>query len=141
MKLRSIALALSVSLAASGASAYKPAVEQEFSEIAANGCNNRDGDFVLRGLVSAVDEDTLVLADPSRPSSTISVTLPGRGPFSRAKGVFGKSKYEATDERLNALREKGTTVVVTMKCKGGGTPTARNISYENSDGTTSSISF
>jgi hypothetical protein len=139
--MKSIALAISMSLVASGANAYKPALEQEFSEIAANGCNNRDGDYVLRGLVSAADENTLVLADPSHPRSTISVTLPGRGPFARAKGVFSKSKYEATDERLNMLREKGSTVVVTMKCKGGGTPTARNISYENSDGSTSSISF
>jgi hypothetical protein len=130
-----------MSLAASGAKAYKPAVEQEFSEIAANGCNNRDGDFILRGLVSAINENTLVLADPSHPRSTISVTLPGRGPLARVKGVFGNSKYEATEDLLNRLREKGSTVVVTMKCKGAGTPTARNISYENSDGTTSSISF
>lgn len=128
-------------LAANSAFAYKPAVEQEFSDVAAHGCNNRDGDFILRGLVSSATEDTVVLSDPTNTRSTISVTLPGRGPLARVKGVFGKSKYEASEQRLNELRGSRTPVVVTLQCRGNGTPTARSISYENSDGTNSSISF
>ena len=128
-------------LTATSAFAYKPAVEQEFSDVAAHGCNNRNGDFILRGLVSSATEDTLVLADPTNTRSTISVTLPGRGPIARAKGVFGKNKYEASEQRLNELRGTRTAVVVTLQCRGNGTPTARNISYQNSDGTDASISF
>jgi hypothetical protein len=139
--MKTVLLASAVVLAASGAAAYKPAVEQEFSEIAALGCNNRDGDFIVRGMVSSATEETVVLSDPANPRSTISLTLPGRGPFARAKGVFSKNKYEASDERLNQLRESRTPVVVTLKCKGSGTPIARNISYENSDGSNASISF
>lgn len=127
--------------AASAAFAYEPAVEQEFSDVAANGCRNRDGDFIVRGMVSSADEDTVVLSDPDRSRSTISVTLPGRGPFARVKGMFGKNKFEASDERLNDLRSSRTPVIVTMKCNGGGSPIARSISYENRDGTQSSISF
>jgi hypothetical protein len=138
--MRSI-LFMSTLFAASAALAYKPAVEQEFSEIAAGGCRNRDGDFIVRGMVSSANEETLVLSDPDSPRSTISVTLPGRGPLARAKGVFGKNKYEASDQRLNQLRETRTPVVVTLKCRGQGTPTARQINYENSDGTNASISF
>jgi hypothetical protein len=132
---------VSTFLAAGAAFAYKPAIEQEFSNVASQGCRNRDGDFIIRGLVSSADEDTVVLSDPESPRSTLSVTLPGRGPLARAKGVFGKSKYEASDERLNDLRNTRTPVVVTLKCKGGGTPVARNISYEASDGSQVSISF
>lgn len=128
-------------LAASSAFAYEPAVERDFDDIASNGCSNRDGDFLVRGMVSNANESTVVLSDPLDARSTVSVTLPGRGPFARAKGVFAKSKYEASAERLNKLRTERMSVVVTLKCKGNGTPIARNISYENSDGTQSSISF
>lgn len=82
-----------------------------------------------------------MLSDPKDQRSTLSVTLPGRGPFARAKGWFGENKFEATDKRLNQLRETRTPVVVTLKCKGNGTPIALNISYENSDGTNGSIFF
>ena len=134
-------LFVSLVLVASAAFGYKPTGEQEFSKIASEGCSNRDGDFIIRGMVSSANEDTLVLSDPTDSLSTISVTLPGRGPLAHVKGFFGKSKYEASDERLNELRATRTPVVVTVKCHGRGTPTARNISYENSDGTNGSISF
>jgi len=127
--------------AATAVFAYKPVVEQQFSDVADSGCRNRDGDFIVRGMVSSANEDTVVLSDPNSSRSTISVTLPGRGFFARAKGVFSKSKHETTDERLHALRESKTTVVVTLKCRGSGTPVARNISFEESDGGTASISF
>lgn len=130
-----------VFLAASSAYAYKPAVEREFREIASNGCSNRGGDFIVRGMVSNANENTLVLSDPRDATSTISVTLPGRGPLARAKGVFTRGKYEASAERLNELRTTRSPVFVTLKCKGDGTPIARNISYENSNGTQGSISF
>lgn len=64
--------------------AYKPEAERTFSEIALGGCSNRDGDFIVRGMVSSADEESLVLSDPSDQRSTLSVTLPGRGPFARA---------------------------------------------------------
>lgn len=128
-------------LATTSAVAFKPAVEREFDDIASHGCNNRDGDFIVRGMVSNANENTLVLSDPLDARSTLSVTLPGRGPFARAKGVFTKGKYEASAEQLNDLRTARSPVVVTLECKGNGTPTARNISYENSDGTQGSISF
>lgn len=134
---------ISTALVASGAvsAAYKPAEERDFSEFAASGCKNRDGDFIVRGLVSSANEDTLVLADPLNSRSTMSVTLPGRGPFARVRGAFGKSKHEASDERLNELRASDSIVQVTLKCKGDGTPLAQEINYANSDGTRASISF
>jgi hypothetical protein len=128
-------------LVANAAFAYKPAVEREFSEAASTGCQNRDGDFIVRGMVSSADENTLVLHDPNNARSTMSVTLPGRGPFARIGGVFGRSKHEASDERLNELRSSRTPVTVTLKCKGDGTPTARDISYQTADGTRESISY
>ncbi|HSC16865.1 MAG TPA: hypothetical protein VLI71_17180 [Gammaproteobacteria bacterium] len=136
-------LLLSAALvASSGASAqYAPAEERGFAEFASRGCNNREGDFIIRGMVSSANEDTLVLSDPADSSRTMSVTLPGRGPFARARGVFGESKHELTDQRLNEMRASGTPVVVTLKCQGDGTPIAQEISYTNLDGTRAAISF
>jgi hypothetical protein len=128
-------------LAASSAFAFEPAVERDFDDIASNGCSNRDGDFIVRGMVSNANENTLVLSDPLDARSTLSVTLPGRGPFARVKGAFTKGKYEASAERLNELRTAQEPVVVTLECKGNGTPVARNISYQASDGQRGSISF
>ncbi len=139
--MKAILIGCAAMLAATSAFAYKPATEQEFSQVASEGCKNRDGDFVVRGMVSSASENTLVLSDPTSSSSTISVTLPGRGPLARAKGWFGRNKYEASEQRLNELRESRTAVVVTLKCKGNATPVARNISYFNSDGSRASISF
>lgn len=103
---------------------YEPAGEQEFQQIASGGCRNRDGDFIIRSLVSNA-EDTVVLFDPEDSRSTISLSLPGRGPLQRTKGVFGKNKYEVTDAKLNELRQSRTPVVVTLRCQGDGTPIAR----------------
>jgi hypothetical protein len=138
--MRLFLLTTAACLAASSAFA-QPAVERDFDDIAATGCSNRDGDFIVRGMVSYANESTVVLSDPLDSRSTVSVTLPGRGPFARAKGVFARGKYEVSAERLNELRSAGTPVVITLKCKGNGTPVARNISYENSDGTQGSMSF
>lgn len=120
---------------------YEPAGEQEFQQIASGGCRNRDGDFIIRGFVSNADEDTVVLFDPDDSRSTIVLSLPGHGPFQNAKGVFGKSKYEATDLQLNELREARIPVVVTLRCQGDGTPIARSLSYVNADGSRESISY
>ena len=139
--MRSLFVTTAVFLAANTAFAYKPAVEREFSDIAAHGCNNRDGNFIVRGMVSNANENTLVLSDPRDDGSTISVTLPGRGPLARVKGAFTKGKYEASAERLNELRTSRSPVLATLECKGDGTPIAVNLSFENSDGTQGSISF
>lgn len=120
---------------------YEPAGEQEFQQIAAGGCRNRDGDFIIRGVVSNADEDTVVLSDPRDSRSTISLSLPGRGPLQRVKGVFGRNKYEATNASLDALRESRTPIVVTLRCQGDGTPVARSLSYVNADGSSESISY
>ncbi len=120
---------------------YEPAGEQEFQQIASGGCRNRDGDFIIRGFVSNADEDTVVLFDPRDSRSTISLSLPGRAPLQRAKGVFGRNKYEATDARLSELRQSRTPVVVTLRCQGDGTPIARRLSYRNVDGSSESISY
>ena len=61
------------------------AVERDFGEFASAGCKNRDGDFIIRGLVSSANEGTLVLADPTNSRTTTSVTLPTRGGRGRAK--------------------------------------------------------
>jgi hypothetical protein len=122
--------------------AYKPAEERGFADIAASGCSNRDGEFIVRGMVSNATEDTVVLADPQDEASTMSLTLPGRGPLARAKGFFGKkNKYQTAQQRLDGLRSERTPVVVTLKCHGSGTPSARNISYMTADGARESISF
>jgi len=126
---------------ACAAFSYEPAGEQEFQQIASGGCRNRDGDFIIRGLVSNADEDTVVLFDPDDSRNTIVLSLPGRGPFQRAKGVFGNSKYETTDLQLNELREDRIPVVVTLRCQGDGTPIARSLSYVNADGSRQSISY
>lgn len=128
-------------LVTSAAIAYKPAEERTFGDIAASGCDNRNGDFIIRGMVSNATEDTVVLSDPADEGSTMSLTLPGRGPVARVKGLFNRSKYQAAQQRLDELRADRTPVVVTLKCHGNGTPTARNISYTNSNGSRESISF
>ena len=123
------------------ATAYKPAEERVFGDIAVGGCNNHDGDFIVRGMVSSATEDTVVLSDPADAESTLSLTLPGRGPLSRVKGFFTKGKYETAQKRLDELRAEQTPVVVTLKCHGSGTPAARNISYTNEAGLSESITF
>ena len=70
--------------------------EEEFNQIASGGCRNRDGDFIIRGLVSNANEDTVVLSDPDDSRDTMSLSLPGRGPLQRVKGVIGENKHEAT---------------------------------------------
>src|SRR5688572_3882534 len=124
-------LLFAMSVTGCAAFSYEPAGEQEFQQIASGGCRNRDGDFIIRGLVSNADQETVVLFDPDDSRSTLSLSLPGRGPLQRAKGVFGRNKYEATDVRLNELRHARTPVVVTLRCRGDGTPTARTLSYLN----------
>jgi hypothetical protein len=128
-------------LASTVAFADEPAVEQEFDQIASDGCKRRDGDFIIRGMVSNANENTLVLSAPANSRRTVSVELPGRGPLARVRGVFGKSREERVDQLLNRLRDTDTLVVVTLKCKGNATPVARNISYRNADGSEGSISY
>ena len=128
-------------LVGSAAFAYEPAEERELSDIAANGCRDRDGDFIVRGLVGNATKDTVVLADPADERTSMSLTLPGRGPLARVRGAFGTSKHEAAEIRLNELRADGTPVVATLRCRGNGTPTARNISYFTADGSRESITF
>ena len=118
---------------AAAASAYAdtPAEERDFGEFAAAGCKNHNGDFIIRGLVSSANEGTLVLSDPTNPRTTTSVTLPSHGGHSR----------EATNQTLSELRSSRTPVVVTMECKGEGTPIAQEITYTYLDGTNGAISF
>jgi len=140
--MKHIYLALTALVVSTSAlAAYTPAEERDFGEFAASGCKNRDGDFIIRGMVSSANEDTVVLSDPTDSRSTTSVTLPGRGPFARVRGAFGTSKHEASNQQLNDLRMSRTPVVVTLQCKGDGTPLAREISYINSDGTHAAISY
>ena len=120
---------------------YEPGGEQDFQQIASGGCRNRDGDFFIRGLVSNADEDTVVLYDPEDSRTTIALSLPGRGPLQSAKGVFGRNKHEATDARLDELRQLRTPVVVTLRCQGDGTPMARSLSYRTAGGASESISY
>ena len=51
-------------LAASSAFAYEPTVERKFDDVASTGCSNRDGDFIVRAMVSNANESTVVLSDP-----------------------------------------------------------------------------
>ena len=139
--MRRIYLPVIAVAASTSAFAYKPAEERDFDEFASSGCRNRDGDFIIRGMVSSANEDTLVLSDPRSSRSTASVTLPGRGPFARVKGAFGTSRNEASNRQLNELRASQIPVIVTLKCQGDGTPIALEISYINSDGTHSAISY
>jgi len=140
--MKSIYFAVAALATSASAFAYAPAEEREFGEFAASGCRNRDGDFIIRGMVSSANEDTVVLSDPSNSRTTTSVTLPGRrGPFARVKGAFGTSKQEASNQQLNELRMNYTPVVVTLKCNRDGTPIAQEIRYINPDGTHAAISY
>jgi hypothetical protein len=140
--MKSIYFAVAALAASTSAVAYGPAEERDFGEFAATGCRNRDGNFIIRGMVSSANEDTVVLSDPSNSRSTTSVTLPGRrGPFARVKGVFGTSKQEASKQQLNELRLSRTPVVVTLKCNREGTPIAQEISYVNPDGSHAALSY
>ncbi len=118
-------------VASTSALADKLAEERDFSEFAASGCKNDNGDFIIRGLVSSANEGTLVLTDPTDSRSTTSVTLPSRGDGGR----------EATTQKLSELRAGRSTVVVTMQCDGDGTPLARQISYLDQDGRNGAITF
>ena len=131
-----------IALSVSGTvAAYKPAEERELSEVAATGCSNKDGEFIVRGLVSNATEDTVILSDTADDRTTMAIKLPGRGIFARAKGVFGTSKYETTEAMLNHLRDDSTPIVVTARCHGKGTPSALNISYVLEGGERESITF
>ena len=129
--MRNIYLVTAALTVSASAFADTLAEERDFGEFAASGCRNRNGDFIIRGLVSSANEGTLVLADPTNARSTTSVSLPGRGGDSR----------EATNQKLAELRAGRTPVVVTMHCDGEGTPLARQISYTDQDGRNGAISF
>jgi hypothetical protein len=134
----SIATGLAVT---ASAFAYPPAEERDFGEFAATGCNNRDGDFVIRGLVSSVNEGMLVLADLASSRITTAIALPDRGPLDRVKGAVGVSKREAINQQLSELRSSRTPVVVTMTCEGDGTPLAVSISYTYVGGANGTLLF
>lgn len=139
--MRSIYLVVAA-LATSTSVFAQPVEEREFGEFAVAGCKNRDGDFIIRGMVSSANEDTVVLSDPANSRSTTSVTLPNRrGPFARVKGIFGTTKQEASNQQLNELRMSRTPVVVTLQCNRDGTPLAKEISYINADGTHAALSY
>jgi hypothetical protein len=123
-----VAAALVVS---GSAFADKLAEERDFDEFAASGCKNSNGDFIIRGLVSSANDGTLVLANPTNPQRTTSVTLSSRGDSSR----------DATIQKLSELRAGRTAVVVTMQCDGDGTPLARQISFTDQDGRNGAITF
>jgi hypothetical protein len=123
-----LATALAVS---ASAFADAPAEQRDFDEFANGGCKDRNGDFIISGLVSSANEGTLVLADPTNSQKTTSVTLPGRGDSSR----------EATILQLGELRAARTPVVVTMECNGEATPVAQHISYVGKDGNHGAITF
>lgn len=129
--MKNIYLAMTALAMSASALADSSAEERDFGEFAASGCKNRNGDFIIRGFVSSSNEGTLVLADPTNSRTTTSVALPGRGGSSR----------EATTQKLSELRAGRTPVVVTMQCKGDGTPVARQISYTDQNGTNGAISF
>jgi hypothetical protein len=139
--MRQVYLLCAAALAPALASAAEPAVEAEFSEIAEDGCKNRNRDFIVRGLVSSANENTLVLAAVDNSRLTLSVELPGRGPFARVRGAFGKSREERVDEQLNQLRDDSVPVVVAFTCKGDAAPVARTITFTNLDGSRGSISY
>ena len=128
-------------LATAGAFADEPAVEQDFSKIASDGCKSRGDDFIVRGMVSTATEDTLVLSDLAGSRKTMSVALPGRGPLAGLRGVIGKSREEKVYQRLQALHDDSTVVRVTLTCKGDATPVARNITYRTKDGSEETISY
>ena len=128
-------------LATAGAFADEPAVEQDFSDVALDGCKDRGHDFIVQGLVSTATEDTLVLADPAGSRKTMSIALPGRGPLAGLRGVVGKSREEKVYQRLQELHNNSTVVRVTLTCKGHATPVARNISYRTKDGSEETISY
>ena len=126
-------LLLATAVSGCAAFSYEPAGEEEFNQIASGGCRNRDGDFIIRGLVGNADEGTVLLSDPDDSRSTLSLSLPGRVPLQRAN--------KATDKQLNELREARTPVVVTLRCQGDGTPITRSLSYHNVDGSRESIRY
>lgn len=113
---------------------YEPAGEQEFQQIASGGCRNRDGDFIIRSLVSNADEDTVVLFDPEDSRSTISLSLPGRGPLQRTKGVFGKNK-QVRSHRCKAQRASTIAHASRRDFEMSG------LSYRSVDGSSQSISY
>jgi hypothetical protein len=84
------------------------AEERDFGEFAASGCKNRNGHFIIRGLVSSANEGTLVLADPTNAQSTTSVSLPGRGGDSREatnqKLAEGTGRLRSDNEKRNPAK-------------------------------------
>jgi hypothetical protein len=135
---------LAIFIAASAGCAafsYEPAGEQEFARIASGGCDNRDGDFFIRGMLSTADDETVVLSDPSNPRTTMVLPLPGRGMLVHPDGTSGRGKHAASVARMNELRETQTPVVVTLRCRSDGTPIARSIDYPSANGSRASILY
>jgi hypothetical protein len=130
---------LSLALLASCAS-YQPTREVSFATIAGGGCGG-DDQVIVRGQVGNATENSFVLTDPSEPTSSIAVSLPGRGVLARLKGMVGTNKYEESREVLTRLKADGSPVTVTLNCEGNAAPTAHNLSYTNPDGSRSLITF
>ena len=121
--------------------AYTAAERRDFAEFAATACNNRDGDFVIRGLVSSVNESTLVLADPTNSRITTTITLPGRAPSAASRARWEPASAKRLINRSASFDRSRTPVVVTMKCEGDGTPLAVAIGYSYVGGFNGAVSF
>lgn len=139
--MRQLYLLCAAALAPALATAAEPAIEAEFREIAEDGCKNKNSDYIVRGMVSSANENTLVLAGLDNSRLTLSVDLPGRGPFAGVRGAFGKSREERVNEQLQRLHDDSVPVVVTFTCKRDAAPVARTITFTNLDGTRGSISY
>lgn len=129
-------------IAGCAATRYEPVREQSFAQLASSGCVNGGQQVMVTAQVNKAYQNTVVLWDGADPQQTIAVTLGGRGPVAKLRGWFGQNKYELSEQQLNELAAQRTPVTVTLECSSAGVaPVARNISYQNQDGTRVAIGY
>lgn len=116
--------------AACGTTSYKPVQEIEFERFAKEGCQRSGDRFAVTAHINSAYRETIVLWNGRDSEQTVAVTLPPESVASKARGIFGSSRYELSVDRLQDLRGRRTPVTVNLRCEGSErTPTADRFSY------------
>jgi hypothetical protein len=93
----------------------KPVEETDFDRLAGDGCTRDGNRFAVTAKVSSATSENIVLWNGFGIYRTVSVRLTEQNLRRKARGWFGKNRYELSCQRLNELRERSIPITVALR--------------------------